>query len=63
MATKELIEVFVNIVDGKTVCICKRDAKGCKKYCSKDVVTRDKFNGWEDTFHRDRYGKCRNSQK
>lgn len=59
MAPKEQIKVFVDVVNGKTVCICKRDAKGCNKRCEKDVVTRDKFAGWEDTFHRDRYGKCK----
>lgn len=57
MQIKETIKVFVEIVDGKTVCICKQDNKGCRKHCSKDEVTRDRFNGWEDTFHRNRYGK------
>lgn len=60
MASTEKIEVFVNVVKGKTVCICKRDAKGCNRQCEKDIVTRDKFAGWEDTFARDKYGKCRN---
>ncbi len=59
MASREEIKVYVEIVNGKTVCICKRDNKGCDKYCQKDVVTRDKFAGWEDTFRRDRYGKCK----
>lgn len=57
MQIKETIKVFVEIVDGKTVCICKQDNKGCRKHCTKDEVTRDRFNGWEDTFHRNRYGK------
>lgn len=57
MERKEKIKVFVDIKDGKTVCICKADNKGCKRHCSKDVVERDKFNGWEDTFRRNRYGK------
>ena len=57
METKEKIKVFVDIKDGKTVCICKADNKGCKRRFSRDVVERNKFNGWEDTFHRNRYGK------
>lgn len=59
MASKEEIKVFVEIINGKTFCICKQDNKGCDKWCKKDVVTRDKFAGWEETFHRDRYGKSK----
>ena len=62
MASKEEIKVYIEIINGKTVCICKQDNKGCSKRCLKDVVTRDKFAGWEDTFHRDRYGKCKNDR-
>ena len=55
--TKERIEVYIDVKNGKTVCICKRNRKGCKKKCLPDVVERDKFEGWEPTFRRNRYGK------
>ena len=51
------IKVYIDIQDGKTVCICKRNRKGCNKKCEPDVVERDKFEGWKDTFRRDRFGK------
>jgi len=57
METHEKIRVYVNVKKGKTICICKASTKRCKKKCELDVVTRDKFYEWEDTFHRDKYGK------
>lgn len=57
MKEKEKIKVFVEIENGKTVCICKRSRKGCNRDCEKDVVERDKFYGWYETYHRDRFGK------
>lgn len=59
METKELIKVYIDFRDGKTVCICKRSKKRCNKQCTPDVVERDKFYGWEKTFKVDRYGKTR----
>jgi hypothetical protein len=60
MRDKERIKVFVRIENGRTVCICKRDRKRCKrKGCSPEVVERDRFAGWEGTFCRDRYGKSK----
>ena len=46
METKEKIKVYIDIQDGKTICICKRSNKGCGKKCEPDVVERDKFAGW-----------------
>lgn len=40
METKEKIEVFIDIENGNTVCICKRTRKGCKKFCEAAVVER-----------------------
>lgn len=57
MEKKEKIRVYIDFRNGKTVCICKRSKKGCDKNCIPDIVERDKFYGWEDTFHRNRYGK------
>lgn len=59
METKELIKVYIDFKDGKCVCICKRSKKRCNKKCTPDVVERDKFYGWEDTFKVNRYGKSR----
>lgn len=55
----EYIKVFIDYKDGKTVCICKRDHKRCGKHCTPDVVERDKYRGWEDTFRVDKYGKSK----
>ena len=55
--TTETIKVYADIWKGRTVCICERSNKGCDKNCQPDVVTRDKFRGWEDSFRRNKYGK------
>lgn len=57
MNPKEEIKVFARIEKGKTVCICPASDKKCKAKCTRDVVVRDKFRGWESTFRRNRYGK------
>ncbi len=60
MKNKERIKVFAKIENGRTVCICKSDRKCCgRQDCSPEIVERDRFAGWEDTFRRDRYGKSR----
>lgn len=53
----ERIKVYVDYEGGKTVCICRRDNKRCDKPCTPDVVERDKYRGWKDTFRVDKYGK------
>lgn len=57
MKETEEIPVFLCIEKGRTVCICHADAKGCKKDCMRDTVTRDRFDKWEQTMHRNRYGR------
>lgn len=57
MDSTEKIPVYVDIVKGRTVCICHAGRKGCGKHCARDRVTRDKFAEWEKTCRRDRYGK------
>lgn len=57
MSEKERIKVYVKIVNGKTVCICHKGRKGCGDPCDSAVVERDRFDGWDDTFRRNRYGK------
>ena len=60
MEEKEKIPVFIDVVNGKTVCICKRSRKKCGKNCEPDVVERDKFGGWQEMFRQNKYGKTRN---
>lgn len=57
MKDKERIKVYVDIVKGETVCMCMKTKKRCKKNCCEDVVTRDRYEGWESTMKRDKYGK------
>lgn len=55
----ERIKVYVNYEDGKTVCVCQRDHKRCDKPCVPDVVERDKYRDWKETFQVDKYGKSK----
>ena len=55
----EYIKVHIDFRDGKTVCICKASNKRCGKSCPTDVVERDKYRGWEDTFRVNKYGKSK----
>lgn len=55
----EYIKVYIDYKDGKTVCICKASNKLCNKNCEKDIVERDKYRGWEDTFRVNKYGKTK----
>lgn len=57
METTEKISVYIDIENGKTVCICHTSAKGCGKNCPRDTVERDKYREWEQTMKRNRYGK------
>lgn len=52
-----MIEVYIRCKKGKTLCICPRNDKRCNRNCEKDVVERDRFAGWYNSFRRDRYGK------
>lgn len=56
MEEREKIRVFVDIKDGKTVCICKRSRKKCRKNCTPDEVERDRYAGWQSTMNKDKYG-------
>jgi hypothetical protein len=55
--TKEKIKVYVDIQNGKTVCVCHFNKKQCGKHCEVDTLERDKFDGWEKIMRQDRYGK------
>ena len=55
---QEKIPVFILYGNkGKAVCICHADRKGCTRKCQRDIVTRDRYDGWIETLYRDRYGK------
>lgn len=55
----EYLRVFRRECEGKTVCMCLQSAKKCQRRCVKDVVERDKYRGWQDTFKVDRFGKSK----
>ena len=57
MKEKEIIDVYVDVQNGKTVCICELHNKGCDKNCQKDIVERDVFRDWQSTLFRNRYGQ------
>lgn len=54
----EKIPVFVRIERGITVCVC-HVAKRCARSrdCHRDVLLRDRFDGWKSTMRKDRYGR------
>ena len=55
----EYIKVYVRNDNGKTVCICKQNNKGCSRRCTPDIVERNKYRGWQDCFKVDKYGKSK----
>ena len=55
----EYIAVYIDWHEGKTMCICRRDNKRCDKNCSPDVVERDIYRGWKQTFYQDKFGKSK----
>ena len=57
MQTEEKIPVYIKIIDGKTVCVCHARIKKCNRSCTRDIVTRDKFEGWKETMRRDKFGR------
>lgn len=57
MEETEKIPVYLKIVNGKTVCICHVRDKGCENNCQRDIVTRDKFDGWKNTLYRNKFGR------
>lgn len=57
MTDAEKIPVYIRIKDGKTICICHASEKGCNRRCDRDMVTRDKFRGWQATMRRNRFGQ------
>jgi len=58
----EMIPVYVAVgKNGLTKCICAQDRKGCNKDCPPDLVTRDRFLGWQEVMHRDKCGRSRDA--
>ena len=58
MQTKEIIEVFIDCRKGRTVCICKKEKKMCRKHCELTTVERDKFKDLELVRRQNKYGRC-----
>lgn len=58
MKEQEKIPVFILFgPKGKAVCVCHAGRKGCNRKCERDVVTRDKYDGWINTLYRNKYGQ------
>lgn len=57
MNDTEKIPVYVRIKDGKTICVCHASHPRCDGQCERDMVTRDRFRGWQSTMRRNRYGQ------
>lgn len=57
MASKEKIKVWIDFQDGEIKCLCHRAKKKCQKKCTREVVEFDRYYGWEETFHTDKYGR------
>ncbi len=58
MQEREKIKVWAKIIKGETKCLCPRNEKLCEnRKCIKEEVYRDFFAGWEETFHRNKYGQ------
>ena len=55
----EYIKVYIRYdKNGNTKCICCESNKRCEcTKCSREIVERDKFRGWESTFRVNKYGK------
>lgn len=57
MKPVEKVPVFIRIVNGVTVCICHVNCRGCRQPCPRGYVTRDRYEDWERTMKRGKYGK------
>ena len=57
MKEKERIHAYVDVKKGKTVCVCLYDDKRCDKDCEACMLERDRFEGWQKMFARNKYGK------
>ncbi|MBQ6214010.1 MAG: hypothetical protein IJJ67_01130 [Oscillospiraceae bacterium] len=57
MQSTEKIPVFMRIREGVTICICHVSRKRCNLPCERGVVERDKYEKWQATMRRDRFGR------
>ena len=57
MEETEKIPVYIRYANGKTICICHARDKGCKRDCQRDIVTRDRYDGWKETLYRNKFGR------
>ena len=57
MKPTEKIPVFMRIRNGVTICICHASAKRCKMPCECGEVERDRYEKWQSTMKRDRFGR------
>lgn len=59
MTDTEKIPVYIRTVNGRTICVCHAEKRGCSKIdgCSRDLVTRDRYRGWQATMKRNKFGQ------
>lgn len=51
------LKVCIHTDQGRVVCMCLKAHKRCKKDCATDTVTWDRYDGWQGTMKRGRFGK------
>lgn len=51
------LNVFLDVKEGKIVCMCLRSHKKCRKRCERAEVTYDQYKDMEECFRQNRYGK------
>lgn len=57
MKNKEKLKVYIKYANGKPVCICLKDHRRCFAECEAEIVLRDLYFGWKQTFYQDKFGK------
>ena len=57
MSRMRKLKVNVKYEKGWVTCLCLRGNKRCKGKCDEDIVYLDVFDGWENGFHQDRFGR------
>jgi len=56
---REKLKVFIRYENGEVACMCLRRNRLCDHYCEKEVVLRDRYYGWKETFYQNKYGKSK----
>ncbi len=57
MKNKEKLKVLIKYENGKAVCLCLKEHRRCGCDCETEIVLRDLYFGWKETFYQDKFGK------